>query len=163
MTAAADFCVAFDVQAAIRDILTVWPGLSGVDIATGPRRKEPNEGVVIARPRATSSYRGAYRSEEGTVSIIADAFVAGAAEETIDAARARAKAILNECVAALSLGEQTGGDITADGLLLSIGSEIQIEEADSYIEEPGARIAGHGYTISATLTYTARIVSPGGS
>lgn len=162
MSEAADFCVAFDVQAAVRDALTSWSGLAGVDVSTGPRRKETGEGITIARPRSHSTYLGAYRAEDGTVTIVCDAFVPGTGEETIDAARARAKQLLNEAVAALSLAEQTGGDITIGGLVLAT-SDIDVEEADNYTEDPTARVAGHGYTIAATIAYTARIVSPGGS
>lgn len=162
MTAAADFCVAFDIQQHLRDVLSAWDGLEGVDVATGPRRKELNEGLTIARPRSHSTYLGAYRAEEGTVTLVCDAFVPGTGEETIDAARARAKQLLNEAVAALSLAEQTGGDITIGGLVLAT-SDVDVEEADNYTEDPTARVAGHGYTIAATIAYTARIVSPGGS
>ncbi len=160
--AAADFCVAFDIQQHLRDVLSAWDGLEGVDVATGPRRKELNEGVTVARPRSHVAYHGAYRAEEGTVTLVCDAFVAGTGEDTIDAARARAKAILNECIAAVSLSEQTGGDITIGSLVLAT-TDIDVEEADNYTEDVQARVAGHGYTIAATIAYIARIVTPGGS
>ncbi|HAM57208.1 MAG TPA: hypothetical protein DCQ64_18100 [Candidatus Rokubacteria bacterium] len=55
------------------------------------------------------------------------------------------------------------GDHTIGGLVLSCASALDFEEVDSYTEEPGARLAGHGYTISCTIDYTARVVPIGGS
>lgn len=161
MTAAADFCVAFGLQAAMRTVLTAWAGLSGVDIATGPRRQELLERVAIGGPKPTTEYRGGYRSEEGTVDIVADVFKQGSGEAAIDAARDRAKALLNECVAALSLAEQTGGDITAGGAVLAL-TPSRAETIDNYLDRRG-NVDGHGFTASVTFTYTARIVSPGGT
>lgn len=149
------FTSAFTLQAALRDLLRDWPALAGVDIATGPRRRDVLEAVTIAKPRATVAYLGAYRAEEGSIIVYADAFLAGAGEDAIDAARARAAEIMTEVVAAISLDAHTGGDVTIGGAVLAT-NDIAVEEVDNYIEAEGARLAGHGYTISATISYTAR-------
>lgn len=156
---APEFTVAFRLQAAIRDRLTSWPALSGVDIATGPRTREVAERVAVGDPLPTSEYRGAYIAEEGAVALFADAFAQGAGEDAIDAARERAAELLAEAVAALSLYEQTGGDITLGGLVLAI-SASKPRVLDNYLDSRGGA-SGHALTLSVTCTYTARIPTGG--
>lgn len=155
------FTVAGRIQAAVRDQLEVWGALSGVEVATGPRRKSVGEGITISRPRATSTYHGAWRSETGTFVVVVDAFRQGAGESAIDTVRERVDALAAEVVAALSLSEQTGGDLTLGGLVLSVGDTVEVEELDNYLEDERQRLKGHGYTLGLTFTYTARIT--GGS
>jgi hypothetical protein len=157
------FTVAGRIQAAVRDQLESWGALSGVEVATGPRRKAVGEGITVGHPKAMSTYHGAYRSENGTFLVVVDAFRQGAGESAIDTARERVDDLASEVVAALSLSEQTGGDLTLGGLVLSVGDTVEVEELDNYTEEERARLKGHGYTLGLTFAYTARITTGGSS
>ena len=158
MTSAASVVLA--LPAALRELLEVRAGLSGVALLTGPRPVARGSDVLaVEKVRATGSRQTfGRRDEQGSFTVVADVERNGAGEDAIDAARERCAELLDEVVAAI---DPETGDPTIGGTVLSSGESIEFEDVDNYVGERGSA-ATRGHTASVTVSFKA-LIYPGAS
>ncbi len=153
MTTAASTVLA--LPSALRDLLEVRGGLSGVAILTGPRQVPAGTDVLAIEKVRARGVRSTFgrRDEEGSFTIVADVEKGGAGEDAIEAARERCAELLDEVVAAI---DPETGDATIGGTVLTSGESIEFETVDNYIGERGGA-GSRGTTASVTVSFKAHV------
>ena len=147
-----------DLPAALRDLLELRAGLSGVAILTGPRKVPAGSDILAIEKVPATGVRSTFqrRDENGSFTVVADVEKNGAGEDAIGEARERCAELLDEVVAAL---DPETGDPTIGGTVLTSGESIEFETVDNYIGERGAG-ATRGITASVTVSFKA-LIYPG--